>query len=736
MKFLLVGNPNSGKTTLFNALTGEHQKVGNWPGVTVEQKSGYFSCGDQRVDIIDLPGVYSLSASARGGALDEAIATEAISQMSYDLIVNVVDACHLERHLYLSAQLTELQKPMIVVLTMMDIAAERGIKIDLKRLAAELHCPVIAVQAHKNLGLEALKKALLDLPEAARPLAMVMPEPLGQYLNEEVARAVKSGNHPRLAYFKACREIEKAEEQNAQHQDWDILFADARYQAIHQIIKACQFRPTDAKDSLTARIDRLVLHRFLGIPVFLGIMYLMFLFAICVGGAFQDFFDLATDTVFVKGLAWVLEQVAAPGWLIALLANGLGKGINTTLTFIPVIGAMFFFLAFLEASGYMARAAFVVDKAMRWLGLPGKSFVPLIVGFGCNVPAIMAARTLDSEQDRLLTIMMTPFMSCSARLAIFAVFVAAFFPSGGQNIVFSLYLIGILMAVLTGYLLRKTLFGNQSAPLILELPAYHRPSFKRLSREMLIRLKYFVYRAGKIILPLCVLLGGLNALTLQGSLSFAEASSDSILSHLGQWLTPLFSPMGIHQDNWPATVGLLTGMLAKEVVIGSLNTLYSQMGHWSEVSMAQFSFWGGLQEAVLSIPANFLALGHALVHPFSPSVVDEVSGGVYGMMASRFDGQAGAYAYLLFTLLYIPCVSTMAVIKQEANRRYMWLSISWSFILAYLGAVTFYQIARFSQHPLTSSVWIIVALVMVAGIIIAAKRSTLTKRMPYALADS
>ena len=265
--------------------------------------------------------------------------------------------------------------------------------------------------------------------------------------------------------------------------------------------------------------------------------------------------------------------------MIALCANGIGKGINTTLTFIPVMAAMYFFLALLEASGYMARAAFVVDKVMRMLGLPGKSFVPMIVGFGCNVPAIMAARTLDSERDRLLTVLMSPFMSCSARLAIYAVFVAAFFPTGGQNVVFSLYLIGILMAVLTGVLLRKTVLRGPTSPLILELPAYHRPSFRRLAKETARRLHYFITRAGRFIIPVCVILGGLNALTLHGGLSMNDASSPSILSWIGQSLTPIFAPMGLHPDNWPATVGLLTGTLAKEVVVGSLNTMYAQMVH-------------------------------------------------------------------------------------------------------------------------------------------------------------
>lgn len=362
----------------------------------------------------------------------------------------------------------------------------------------------------------------------------------------------------------------------------------------------------------------------------------------------------------------------------------------------------------------MARAAFVVDKLMRLLGLPGKAFVPMIVGFGCNVPAIMAARTLDSPRERLLTIVMSPFMSCSARLAIYSVFVAAFFPHGGQNIVFCLYIIGILMAVMTGFILRKTTLQGASSPLILELPAYHRPSMRRLLKEMSSRLHYFIIRAGRLIIPVCVMLSGLNALTIDGGFSGAQASTQSILSLIGQWLTPLFWPMGIESNNWPATVGLLTGMLAKEVVIGSLNSLYSQLSHLSNDYATDFNLWQSLHDALWSIPKNLSELGSAFTNPILASAPDNVvSQSAYGEMAQRFDGQAGAFAYLLFVLLYIPCVSTMAAIRQEASRKLMWFSVSWSLLIAYSSAVIFYQIARFTEHPQQSLFWIVLMLISI-----------------------
>ncbi|KTD22236.1 ferrous iron transport protein B [Legionella lansingensis] len=754
---LLVGNPNCGKTTLFNALTGSNQRVGNWPGVTVEKKTGSYFLGNQTIDVTDLPGIYSLSSST-AASQDERIAATALVTLDTDMIINVVDACHLERHLYLTSQLLELGKPVVVVLNMMDIANQRGIAIDNQALAQALGCPVLPLQAHKKIGIDALNEALGKKHAPPKPLALEFPAKVKETLVELRQQLLKQKIAPLLVDYYARRIVEgdsmllsisptsrphdlfagltagsidlassldpavnKLRE--VDKEDFDIICADARYTKIHELVLAVQKKCSDASEHFTAKLDRIVLHRYLALPIFLGLMYLMFLFAINIGGAFQDFFDITTDTIFVQGTAWLLQQLHTPHWLIALLANGLGKGINTTLTFIPVIAAMFFFLSLLEASGYMARAAFVVDKIMRALGLPGKSFVPMIVGFGCNVPAIMAARTLDSERDRLLTVMMSPFMSCSARLAIYAVFVAAFFPTGGQNIVFSLYLLGIVMAVFTGFILRNTILRGQASPLILELPAYHKPTLKRLFRETFLRLRHFVIRAGRLIIPVCVILGGLNSITLQGGMSTGEASTQSLLSLLGQWLTPVFAPMGLHQDNWPATVGLLTGMLAKEVVVGSLNSLYAQVGHLAQVTAANFDFWGSLQSAFWSIPQNLSELGQALVNPLVASAPDgALSQSVYGMMVERFDGKAGAYAYLVFILLYIPCVSTMAVIRQEASKKMMWFSIIWSFIVAYTTAVLIYQLATVASHPLQSITLVVIMIVGVTGLIVSLKR--------------
>jgi ferrous iron transport protein B len=344
---------------------------------------------------------------------------------------------------------------------------------------------------------------------------------------------------------------------------------------------------------------------------------------------------------------------------------------------------------------------------MRALGLPGKSFVPMIIGFGCNVPAVMAARTLDNKRDRILTVMMSPFMSCGARLTIYAVFTAAFFPVGGQNILFCLYLIGITLALLTGLLLRKTLLQGDAAPLIMELPIYHVPRVKTLGLHAWQRLKNFVFRAGLLIMPICILLGLLGSLTISGSFNGGEGDAHSLLSVIGRSVTPIFAPMGIQQDNWPATVGLLTGVLAKEVVIGTLNSLYSQLGHLTAISGDAFNFWGGLQAAVMSIPLNLSQLGHAFSHPIlAQASVHTVSQGVYGVMAKKFDGQAGAMAYLLFVLLYFPCVSTTAAMLREVNRGWTVFSVLWTTSVAYGTAVIFYQLSTWARHPVASLSWV------------------------------
>lgn len=718
----LVGNPNSGKTTIFNALTGAKQKVGNWPGVTVERKSGFFKVLDKTIEAVDLPGTYSLIAVSETSSIDERIACDFILSRKADVIVNVLDANNLERSLYLTMQLLDMRIPLIIAVNMLDVARQREITILLKELQQILGCPVIGLEAHKQKGIKALKECIAE-PQKIPDLILPTLQPaIKKVINEITAqlnthqdwmamRLLEGDTYVHALVSATLVEKIPAYQQRIQQalgEEVDILIADARYRFIQQIIARCVIKTGELKKTLTQRIDNIVLNRVLGIPIFLSIMYAMFLFAINVGGAFQDFFDLSSSTIFVQGLESLLMSLHAPNWLVALLAEGVGKGINTTLTFIPVIGAMFLFLSLLEDSGYMARAAFVIDRLMRALGLPGKSFVPMIVGFGCNVPAIMGARTLENRRDRILTVLMSPFMSCGARLAIFAVFTAAFFPVGGQNIVFVLYLTGIGIAMLTGLLLRKTILKGDPAPLLMELPPYHVPNVKKLMLNVWQRLSGFVMRAGKLIIPICVLVGILSSLTLAGNMSAGDGDTESLLAIAGRAVTPIFEPMGISSDNWPATVGLLTGILAKEVVIGTLNALYTQVGHFAEVATSDFSFWGNLQVALASIPSNLSKLTGALGNPvLAQAPVSALSENVYGLMYKKFDGQVGAMAYLFFVLLYIPCVSTTATIWRELNRSWALFSIFWSTAVAYSVAVGFYQLMTFAKHPAASVSWLL-----------------------------
>lgn len=731
----LVGNPNCGKSTVFNALTGAKQKVGNWPGVTVERKSGEFSYDRYAIDVIDLPGLYSLAPIASQLALDEQIAltymNQSVKSSEQPVIVNIVDASALERHLYLTTQLLELGLPTVIVLNMMDVAKSSQICIDVIALTEKLGCPVIPMDARKKIGIELLKDAILRVKEniacekISSSTPIIYPDAIQEAINALSSQHDLSAlglcpvhaleGEPSLAALPATAKdaITEAKTQiaNALSETADVLIADSRYQWIHNLLSTTQTKLAGAKtNSLTERLDGLFLNRFLGIPIFFAIMYALFFFSINIGGAFQDFFDIASEAIFVNGFAAALEALHAPNWLIVILANGIGKGINTTIAFLPVIGAMFLFLSFLEDSGYMARAAFIVDRAVRMLGLPGKAFVPMIVGFGCNVPAIMGARTLENPRDRIITIMMAPFMSCGARLAIFAIFTAAFFPHNGQNIIFALYLIGIAIAVLTGFLLRETVLKGEPAPLIMELPTYHLPQFNTLMLHAWHRLKSFLLRAGRLIVPICMIIGVLNTLNVDGTLNEGEGDVNSLLSQLGLWLTPLFSPMGIQTENWPATVGLVTGILAKEVVVGTLNSIYSQVGHLNgdTVAATAFHLSDQLLLALKSIPDNLIALKDAFINPvLAKAPIDPVTQGVYGLMAQRFDGTHGAFAYLLFVLLYVPCVSTTAAIMRELDKNWAIFSAIWMTGIAYGTAVGFYQAATFTAHPLSSSLWLI-----------------------------
>ena len=750
----IVGNPNCGKTSLFNALTGARQKVGNWPGVTVDRKEGTFQYDGRQVRVIDLPGVYSL-AVAGASSIDERIARDYILSQAADVIVNILDASNLERNFYLTTQLLEMGVPMILALNMMDAARSKGLVIDTQSFQDRLGLPVRGVVAPTGEGLDLLKAAMAA--SAVRQYKPKLSVEFGTALEAEIVQLAallpqKSNSNPTYARWTAIKLLEddtsvaekfddsikqavvaaQARISDATKEDTDILIADRRFSLAHDLVQSAVSRRGIASRSITDRIDSVVLNRVLGIPIFLAVMYLMFLFTIDVGSAFIDFFDILGGTLLVDGFGHVLKSVGSPDWLVTILAGGVGGGIQTVGTFIPIIGCLFLFLSVLEDSGYMARAAFVMDRFMRALGLPGKSFVPMMVGFGCTVPAVMSTRTLDNHRDRVLTAVMSHFMSCGARLPVYALFAAVFFPVGGQNIVFLLYLIGLFFAVATGLLLKNTILSGQSAPFLMELPLYHRPTLRGVLIRTWERLKSFVVKAGKFIVMVAVVLTFLNSWGRDGSFG-NENTQNSVLAAVGESLIPVFKPMGIREDNWPAAVGLFTGLFAKEVVVGTLDALYSQLGAEADGAPAKeeaFDLVAGVSEAFATIPANLATLTDRLLDPLGFDVTiaenldqaaekQDVKRGTFDVIASKFDGGIGAFAYLIAILLYSPCMSALSAYYRELSAGWTAFVALYSTALGYGFAVLTYQIGTFERDPKTATMWISIILGLIAVGVIA-----------------
>ncbi len=748
----VVGNPNCGKTTLFNALTGSTQQVGNWPGVTVEKKVGAFTHAGTRCTVVDLPGVYSLGVVSTTSE-DERVARDYVLAGEADLVVNIVDASNMERNLYLTAQLLEMRVPLVVVLNMMDIAHDRGLEIDIAEMSARLGCPVVPVVATRRRGLDDIRSAILAMAADPRlpDVTIPYPEEITPHIDalaaEVAAKVPADAGHPVWLATKllegdmgarsAARAVPEASIasriaaiEEATDDEADILIADARFGYITALVAASVRRPREASRTLSDRIDQLVLNRVLGIPLFLGMMYLMFLFTINVGGAFIDFFDQAFSVVLVDGLSRLLGTIGAPDWFVVLAAEGAGGGITTVATFVPVIAALFLFLSVLEDSGYMARAAFVMDRAMRAIGLPGKAFVPMIVGFGCNVPSIMATRTLEHRRDRVLATMMAPFMSCGARLPVYALFAAVFFPVGGQNVVFGLYLLGILFAVGTGLMLKHSLLRGEASAFVMELPPYHMPTLGAVLIRSWTRLRGFILRASRVIVPMVIILSFFNALGTNGTFGNQD-SQDSVLAATSRVLMPVFEPMGVTSDNWPAAVGLVTGLFAKEAVVGTLNSLYSQMDEAAAGGAGDeaFDLGAGLWGAVLTIPENLSDLASAFTDPLGIDVsyvADrqaaaeelEVGDAAFGAMAAGFAGPAGAFAYMLLILLYVPCVAALGAMAHEVGLKWTVFSAAWTTGLGYCASVVFFQASRLSTAPAEAGLIIAVALGLLGLVVV------------------
>ena len=725
----IVGNPNCGKTTIFNGLTGSHQHIGNWPGVTVEKKEGAFSLPDNgEVKVVDLPGIYSLTAASE----DERASLEYILSHEADLYVNVIDATAIERNLYLTLLMCELKVPMVIAVTMMDIAHQRRQSVDLDHLSKHLGVPVIGVTATDSKDVAKLC-AMIDKAVSAPKVPHVpieFPNELEQEVDILASASVKTAEHygvdARWIALKAIEGDPLIRRQLERHRDMapevidgavkrcsdilgdppDVVLAETRYGVIAGLVKDVVSTVQD-KVYLSERIDKFAINRFLGIPIFLGMMYLVFWVTQIVGGAFIDFFEIAGDTLFVSGTAHLLGMWGAPEWLVALVSNGAGAALQTVGTFLPPVGFMFLCLSILEDSGYMARAAFLMDRFMRWIGLPGKSFVPMLVGFGCSVPAIMATRTLESKRDRFLTVFMTPFMSCGAKLPVWVLFAAAFFPENPGKLVFCIYLTGIVLGVVTGLVLKHTLFQGEPTHFIMELPPYHMPRARHIFLHTWERLKIFIWRAGKFIVPMVLVLGMLNAVGIDGSIG-RKCGGETLLSAAGKAITPVFEPIGVEKDNWSASVSVFTGLFAKESVIGTMKGLYGQIdatakpADGTDSKEDAYSLVGGLKKAFASIPENLSGVLGGLVDPLGFSdakdeLTDEASRrenetAVDALRRHFPKGVHQMFSFLLFVLLYVPCLAATGVVFREIGKLYGVIFVGYLTLLGWSIAAIYHAV--------------------------------------------
>lgn len=663
----LAGNPNSGKTTLFNALTGLHQHTGNWPGVTVEKKEGTFPLGGRNARMVDLPGIYGLTA----GSLDEKVARDFIIHEQPDVVVVVADATVLDRGLYLLAQVRELGVRTVLAVNMMDAAGEKGLRVDLDALRGLLRLPVVPLVAREERGVEELKRAMLEAAGGpAEPLHLSYGEDLDGLLDRLAERFPPErwpGMPSRWVAAKVLEEdpivlarLEGTEGGPAVragavdeavklcmrmgYADLHEVMAERRHGFARGVLaEAVRDYSMQRRIDWSNRLDDLLTHRWLGLPVFLLIIY----------AAFQLVFTLGNplSNLLRAGFTWTgstaesaLLGLDAPSWAASLVNGGIIMGAGSVIAFLPNILLLFLFISLLEASGYMSRAAFLMDRVMHGMGLHGKSFLPMALGFGCNVPAVMGTRILESPRDRLLTIFVIPFMSCAARLPIYTLFAGVFFQRHQGLIVLSLYLVGVLLAFASARLFQRFLFRGTPAPLVMELPPYRRPSLRGALYHMWTRGRLFLKKAGTVIVAGVLVIWALSSLPP----GVAYGSAESWAGRIGDFLAPTLAPagFGFHQ----AVVALLFGILAKEIVVGTLATLMAPLP---------------LQEA---LPLHFTALS--------------------------------AYAFMLMSLLYIPCLSTIAVIRREAGWRWALAAVAWTCLLGWLAGVVFFQGASLIQRLL------------------------------------
>lgn len=647
-----VGNPNCGKTTLFNAFTGAKLKVANWPGVTVEKVEGETAYQGWKIHVTDTPGIYSLTSYT----IEELVTRRCIEEDDVDVIINVVDASSLERNLYLTLQLLELKKPVILALNMMDIVEERGMEIDLHRLPEMLgHIPVVPVSARKRTGLNVLMHAVVHHYEE-EPQGIVVRYDRDLEDKIQKTESVLRAQYPDLTNLRwhAIKMLEQDKEVMNDHPaDLSAVFTESyekeiineKYDYVEEVIRECLFHKEE-KSAMTDRADRLLTHPVLGIPVFFGIMALVFFLTFTVGDFLKGYFEQALG-IFSSGTLHLMEQAGVSQWIISLVVDGIIAGVGGILTFLPNIFILFLALAFLEDSGYMARVAYVMNETMSMVGLSGKAFLPMLLGFGCTVPAVMATRALESQKDRLRTILVTPFMSCSARLPIYVLFADLFFPEYALFVAYSLYLIGVLVAILVSLAVHKLDKSSSENALLIELPEYKMPNLRTVAIYVWDKVKDYLTKAGTtIFLASIVLWFVLNS----GPEGFVSDITQSFAARFGRILAPLLEPAGL--GTWQIVVALISGLSAKEVVVSSFSVLYGINNINSASGMAELT----------------------------------------GALAASGFGPANAYALMVFCLLYTPCIATIATIKRETH------SLKWTagmvlfqLIFAWAAAVLVFQ---------------------------------------------
>lgn len=656
----LVGNPNCGKTTLFNSLTGSTQHVGNWPGVTVEKKEGSARIKGEELRVVDLPGIYALSPYS----LEEQVTRRFLLSGEVNGIINIVDATNLERSLSLTLTLMEVGLPMVVALNMMDEVEARGERIDVGYLEKKLGVPIVPIVARKEKNIEALLQSLLtQVKRQSLPMVPSYGEKLG-YWHRRLAAAIEGYvGDEKGAFYASCfletgdcpeaplRDTQRKKVQaltkdylkEMRQPSGEMILIEARFRYLDGFLSRIIQKGKGKKHLLSKGLDRIFTNRFLAFPIFFCILF--FIFSITFGpvgnalkGGVEQFLD-GTIRPLLEGL---LHRVYAPEWLTALMLDGVLTGVGGVLSFLPQIMLLFFFLSVLEDTGYMARAAFIMDKPLQKIGLSGKSFIPMLMGFGCTTPAIMAARTMAGEKERRQTILLLPFLSCGARMPVYVLFAGTFFPKEQSAVIFGLYLLGILLAIGSGVLFQKTLFRGEAPPFLLELPPYRLPSLKNSLLHMWNKAEGFLVKAGTLIFSMSILVWICQHFDF--SLALAE-EPNSMLGVLGHAMAPLFAPLGF--GFWQAGVALLAGLVAKEAVVSTLAVL--------------FHTGGGL------------ALGVALGQCFTP---------------------AAALSFMVFVLLYIPCVAAMATMRKELGSiKWMAFSCLWQIAVAYGAAFLCYRAA-------------------------------------------